>query len=330
MIFAFTITAAPRIYTFGLSVKTVFSLSEHINEADNYLEDATVFSMDENYNEDDDYWDDAEEQILPIYKLDDFFHQFGADIGIYFKNLDTGFVYAFNPDGVFFGASINKAKHALYTYIAAERGYIDMYAVHTFGADDYWGGTGIIRFMPAGTVFTTRELLHHSIVYSDNIAFRMLVRYMNRISFTFHDFTVEIGASTGFTLSDYSHKASAADTAIWFDAVHSYTQSDSNFGHYLLNDLLNTAQYSHPYFTRGDSFGGDGDVNVQLIHSNYPVAQKYGWFTGAFNTAGIVYAPSPFILVIVSGMHEGAHELFEEISWLMNDFNKDFGQMPFK
>ena len=255
------------------------------------------------------------------YHLDAFFSQFGTDIGIYYKNLDTGFVYSFNPGSIFFGASLNKANQALHTFIAAERGYIDMYAVHTFTAEDWWGGTGIIRFMPAGTRFTTRELLHHSIVYSDNVAFRMLARYMERTGFSYRDFVAELGANPGFILDTYSHNTSAADTALWFYAIHNYIRSDSRYGHYLLDDLLNTALYSHPYFTRGYTFGGNSDVNVQFMHSSYPVAQKYGWFNGAFNTAGIVYAPSPFLLVVVSNMHHGAHELFEEISWIMEAFN---------
>jgi beta-lactamase class A len=253
--------------------------------------------------------------------LDDFFNQFGSNIGIFYKNLDTGFTYTYKADTVFFGASLNKANHALHAYMAAERGYIDMYATHTFTANDWWGGTGIIRFMPAGTRFTTRELLHHSVVYSDNVAFRMLARYLENSGFTYRDFVQEIGANPAFILCRYSNNTSAADTALWFNAIREYTASDSRYAHYLLDDLQNTAVYSHPYFTRGGTFGGDSDVNVQFIHASYPVAQKYGWFNGAFNTAGIVYAPSPYILVIISNMDTGAHGLFEEISWMMEAFN---------
>ena len=256
------------------------------------------------------------------YHLDAFFSQFGTDIGIYYKNLDTDFVYSFNSDRVFFGASLNKANLALHTYMAAEQDYINMYAMHTFTAEDWWGGTGIIRFMPAGTRLTTRELLHHSIVYSDNVAFRMLAQYMERTGFSYRNFVDELGANPDFIRCTYSHNTSAEDTALWFYAIHNYLESDSRYGHYLRDDLLNTALYSHPYFTRGYTFGGDSDVNVQFLHSSYPVAQKYGWFNGAFNTAGIVYAPSPYILVIVSNMHHGAHELFEEISWMFEEFNE--------
>jgi len=256
--------------------------------------------------------------------LDAFFSQLGSSIGIYFKNLDTGFVYSHNPDTVFFGASLNKAKHALYIHVAAERGYIDMYAVHTFTADDWWGGTGIIRFMPAGTRLTTRELLRHSVVYSDNVAHRMLARYMARTGFSYRDFVAELGSNPDLIRNIYSHYTTAADSALWFYAIHAYLESGSRYAHYLQYDLLNTALYSHPYFTRGSRFGGDGPIDVRLMHSRYPIAQKYGWAVESFNVAGIVYAGSPFMLVIISDMDNGAHELFNEISLLMQEFNERY------
>lgn len=258
------------------------------------------------------------------YHLDEFFYQFGNNIGIYYKNLETGFTYTANADRVFFGASLNKANVALYTHIAAERGYIDMYAVHTFTANDWWGGTGIIRFMPAGTKLTTRELLYHSIVHSDNVAHRMLARYMNRIGFSYQDFVAELGANPDLIINAYSHNTSARDTAVWFYAMHTYFESSANYGHYLQHDMLNIALYSHPYFTRGTVFGGNDYINVQLMHSDYPIAKKYGWAVSSFNVAGIVYADSPFMLVIVSNMDNGVHDLFEEISWLMQEFNEKY------
>jgi len=256
--------------------------------------------------------------------LESFFSQFGSNLGIYYKNLETGFTYSFNPDRIFFGASVNKATHGLYTYIAAERGYIDMYKQHTFRQSDYWGGSGIIRFMNPGVTFTTRELLHYSVVYSDNIAYRILARYMDTISFSYLDFVQEIGANPRFMLDRYSVNASVYDAALWLYEIQNYFNADNRYSHYFRMDMHNTAVYSHPYFTRGRAFGGPDNINVQFIHSDYPVAQKFGWGISAFNVMAIVDAPSPFILAIFSNMENGAHDLFEEISWLMQEFNERY------
>ena len=263
--------------------------------------------------------------VPPTYGLRELLSPHDQHIGVYFKNLDTGFTFYHNPDRVFFSASINKLMHAFYTYTAAERGYIDMYALHTYRAADYWGGTGIIRFdHQVGTEFTTRELLYYSIVHSDNLAFRMLSRYMERIDFRYSDFMRELGVNYNYILTWYSQNASAGDAAIWLYAIHNYLESDSRYGHYLHDDMQNVALYSHPYFTRGRIWGGSADVNVELLHSDYDIAMKYGWAGTSFNVMGIVHAPSPYMVIILSNMAEGAHDLFEEISWELQAFNRRY------
>jgi len=264
------------------------------------------------------------EVVVPdAYALYDFFAQFGYELAVFYKNLCTGFTFSHNPDRIFFGASLSKINHALYVYNLAENGFIDMYAVHTFTAQDYWGGTGIIRFKPAGTRFTTRELLAHSIIYSCNVAYRMLVRLTAYMAPSYESFARGLGAYTGFVRDVISQNASANDMAVWMYAVHNYLESDSRYGHYLRYDLMNVALTSHPYFTRWyGSFGVGGDVDVSLIQSDYPMARKYGWSINAFHDVAIVYGASPYILVVLTNMDRGAHDLFHEISCLIQEFNR--------
>jgi len=265
------------------------------------------------------------EDIPTVHELDTIFNQFGNNLAVFYKNLVTGNTYMHNPDRIFFGASLSKATHALYVYTLAERGLIDMYAIHTFTAADYWGGTGILRFEPAGTRLTTRELLGHSIVYSCNIAFRMLTRLTSGASLSFNDFAIEIGADTTLTRDIISQNATARDIGVWFYAIFNYFQNPNLYGQYFLYDLLNTAETSHHYFTRWEgSFGVGGDINVSLLQSDYPLARKYGWSTNAFHDAAIVYGESPYILVVLTNMDRGAHDLFKEISCLMQNFNRQF------
>jgi len=267
-----------------------------------------------------------EPEYLPTTSdLDAIFHQFCDNIAVFYKNLFTGYTYMHNPDRVFFGASLSKAVHAFYVYTLAERGWLDMYAIHTFTAEDHWGGTGILRFEPAGTQLTTRELLGHSIVYSCNVSFRMMIRYTANMSFSFSDFVAEIGADSTLTRDIISQNTTARDMGIWFYAIFNYFQAPNRYGQYFLHDLMNTAETSHHYFTRWEgSFGTGGDVNVRLLQSDYPLARKYGWSTNAFHDAGIIYGPSPYILVVLTTMDRGAHELFEEISCLFQSYNRQF------
>lgn len=259
--------------------------------------------------------------------LDEFFSPLGRNIAVFYKNLDTGFTYTHNPERVFFAASLSKSNHAFYTFQLAERGFLDMYETHTYSSGDEWGGTGILRFTPLGTRFTTRELLGLSMQESDNAAFRMLLRLTENAEFTYHQFVEEIGADTRMMLDVFSQNTHARDAGLFMYRIFRYINGSSRYGHYLKYDMLNTAQTSHPHFTRWEGSNGMGDngwgtdVNIQMIRSDYPFARKYGWASGAFHDAGIVYAPSPYIIVILSNIERGAHNLFEEIGWFVQGFN---------
>jgi len=267
--------------------------------------------------------------------LDDFFAPKGRNVAVFYKNLDTGFTYVYNPDRVFFAASLAKSNHALYAYALAELGLLDMRQVHTYTFQDSWGGTGILRFMPFGREFTTRELLGFSIRESDNAAFRMLVRLLEDKVPTYHEFVRQIGADARVIRDVFAQNTHARDAGLWMYAIFNYIESDSRFGHYLKADMLNTAPTSHPYFTRWEGSYGfsrpgvrGGTVDTRMLRANYPIARKYGWAGNSFHDAGIVYAPSPYILVILSNMERGAHDLFAEISWFMQDFNHRFFVAP--
>jgi len=259
--------------------------------------------------------------------LDGFFAPLGRNISVFYKNLDTGFTYVHNPERGFFAASLSKSTHALYTFKLAERGYINMHEIHTYSSADEWGGTGVLRFGPFGVPLTTRDLLGLSIRESDNAAFRMLVRLTRDAPFSYRDFVEEIGAETRNIRDVFSQNTNARDKGRFMYETFRYIEGDGRYAHYFRHDLLNTALTSHPHFTRWYGSNGMGcsgwgtDVNVEMLRADYPIARKYGWSGGAFHDAGIIYAPSPYILVVLSNMERGAHDLFEEISWFVQDFN---------
>jgi len=262
-----------------------------------------------------------------VCQLDAFFRPLGHNVAVFYMNLDTGFTYVHNPGRTFFGASLSKSNHALYTFMLAERGILDMYEVHIYEPRDEWGGTGILRFTPFGTEFTTRDLLGLSIRESDNAAFRMLYRLTHGATPSYHAFVREIGADTRMIRDILAQNTHARDAGLFMYEIWNYIEGESRYGHYLRYDLLNTAQTSHPYFTRWENSHGVGDrgvgteVNIQMLVSDYPVARKYGWGNNAFHDAGIIYAPSPYILVVLTNMTRGAHNLFADVSWFVQDFN---------
>ena len=236
-------------------------------------------------------------------ELDEYLQNYGNSVAVFYMDIQSGFTYMFNPDRVFFSASINKAKHALYLYHLAEQGLLNMSRVHTYTEYDHWEGTGRIQDMEFGSTFTTRELLRRSIRDSDNIAFRMLIRSYGLRGYM--DFVREIGADESLIRNITGSNSTARDAGLWAYAIYQYLISDGAYAQTFKTDLLNT---------------------LTIIRADYPIASKYGWATNAFHDMGIVFADSPYILVILSDMYQnnGAFAPFSRISRKVEEFHRRY------
>ena len=234
--------------------------------------------------------------------LEELMRGYGNTFALFYMDIASGFTFMHNPDRVFSAASVNKIQHALYVYVLAERGDIDLGRVHSFQPGDRRGGTGTIQNMAYGTMFTTRDLLRHSIRVSDNTAFQMLVRAYGLPGYI--DFVREIGANENLVRNIRHSHITARDAGIWALEIYNYLESMGNYSQGFRSDLMNT--------------------NMQIIHSAYPLVNKYGWYTGYFHDLAIVFADSPYILVILSDRPNASFESFRVISLRVQDFHRTY------
>ncbi|MCL2841557.1 MAG: class A beta-lactamase-related serine hydrolase [Defluviitaleaceae bacterium] len=242
----------------------------------------------------------------PTSSLDEHLQRFGNSVAVFYMDIESGFTYMYNADRVFTSASLNKIQHALYLYVLAERGLLDLDRIHTFNPSDYREGTGRMRTRYSfGTQFTTRQLLYYSIRYSDNVAFRILVREYGLTGFL--EFVREIGVDESLVRNLTGANVTARDAGLWMHAVHAYLESDGAYTELFRSDLLNT--------------------NMTLVQANYPVASKYGWAQPSFHEMAIVYADSPYILVILSNLYQGpvgGSSTFANISRRFETFHHEY------
>jgi len=247
-----------------------------------------------------------EPNFMPLTEeLDDILRRHGYNISVYYKNLASGFVYRHNADRVYFAASVTKAFYALYLFQLVEQGILCLDTEHHFTSADFMDGSGIIRERyPVGTAFTLRELLRLNVSYSDNIATLILVREHGAEGF--RHFLTELGGNLyqmGWGIMDFN--MSAEEAGLFLQEVHRYIEEGSEYALALKSDLLNN---QYPF-----------------IVSDYPIASKTGWTSFyAWHDAAIVYAPSPYILVIFTdrgGWTEADFKDFEEISMAFQQFN---------
>jgi len=240
--------------------------------------------------------------------FDAMLRRFGNNIAVYFENLETGFVYTHNANRTFFGASVSKAVYALYIYEKAERGEVDLNSTITFTNADFVGGSGVIRHRySVGRTFTLREILGLNLYESDNIATLMLRRVHGIAGY--RQFVAELGGNTAF-IGDriMNGNLNANEAGRFARAIFNYIESGGRYSEEFRGHLLNN--------------------QFPFIVSDYPVASKTGWTApSAWHDMAIVYAPSPYILVILSardGWRDQDFRDFEEISMAFQQFNNEW------
>lgn len=234
--------------------------------------------------------------------LDHLLASFGEGVSVYYKNLASGFEYVYNGDERYFAASVIKAPYVLYVYTLAQEGKADLNESIVYGSRFYAGGTGEIKNKQTGTAFTVQELLSYAIRYSDNIALRML---MDRYSTDeFAAYAAEWGGNADAIGNVTGADMTAREAGLYAERIYRFIEEGDANGRQFKDDLMSTR---HP-----------------MIRSSYPIARKYGWANRSFHDMAIVYAPSPYILAVLSDHDSGSpadYAMFTEISEVMERFS---------
>jgi len=241
--------------------------------------------------------------VPPSNELDYALRRFGNAISVYYENIDTGHVYVHNAERVYFSASVPKAMLALYIYQKAERGETCLDSVHTYTQADHVGGSGvIIHEHGIGTTFTQGELLRLNLSESDNIATNILRRIHGLEGY--REFVAGFGGNQGFIGSTIMNGSLTANEAgLYAREIYSYIESGGRYSDEFKTHLLNN--------------------QFPFIVSDYPVASKTGWTQSVQHDMAIVYAPSKYILVILTDRNRFnlSESDFAEISMAFQYFN---------
>lgn len=227
---------------------------------------------------------------------------YGEGVSVYYRDLGSGTVYEYQALDKYPAASVIKAPYCMYVYSLVSQGKADLDQTFVYTEEYTQGGTGLIQKMEPGAELTLRQLLALAIRESDNIAFAML-----RKAFP----------ATGY-------KAFAADLGLQFP-------EDIRWATNSLLCARDAGMYMTAIdaFIRSDPHGPDLEYDMRrtkypLIRSSYPIARKYGWMEGAYHDAAIVYAPHPYVLVILSDHDGGTREdraMFADISRLIEQIS---------
>lgn len=213
--------------------------------------------------------------------------EYGHNVAVYFKDLETGLEYVYNPEEKFFIASLVKAPHAMYFYTMAENEQLkleDLIQVTPEMIKSSEENSGKIKEDPdLPRDYSVEELLYYMLRYSDTAAQRILMKQYPVAGYT--EFATGLGLRCPEDIRGItSGNITAVDAGVYLGAMYNYMEN-GQYG----------AEYKEHLF----------HTNNTLIRSAYPVAHKYGWDEGAYHDMAVVYAPHPYLLAILTDKSEG-------------------------
>ncbi len=200
--------------------------------------------------------------------------------GLYVYNLKSQTQYGLHDQEVFPAASLIKLPLLIALYQTAEKSQLNLDELYTLRDADKVEGAGSLQYSKAGTQISFRNLAKLMAKSSDNTAARIVATRLgnDKINSTI--------SQIGMLHTSYKDTTTTpTDTGLLLQKLYQGQLLSSNHTEELLNFLTNT----------------DWE---ELIPTGIPpgirVTHKYASDVGTWSDAGIVYADSPFILVIAS------------------------------
>lgn len=195
--------------------------------------------------------------------------------------ISDGATIAYNANALYRCASSYKAFASLYAYKQVEAGVYDFNTTLTYTSADYYPGSGIIKGSAFGTLYSLKTVADYSITYSDNAAYTMLQRYIDKQQLVAYAASLGCPNYAGFT-SNWPN-VSAIDEAIWWAEIYNYACT-SEYGQQLYNVFLSATNA----------------IIKTALNKEHSVAHKSGSMSYYYHDAGIVHSEDPYLLVVLT------------------------------
>ena len=231
-----------------------------------------------------------------------------SNISIWYENMETGWYWSHDDRRVYFAASILKALFAMELYMRAERGELNTDTRFVFREQDSWEAPGFLHwYNDIGRYFAVRDLIRWNVSHSDCSATRILARNLGVDGVRYLAET--LGAErTRIGNVVVNSEVSARDAGLFMRAIYEFIKTDTFYAQELHSALKNNR---NPFIASG---------------SGYPIASKTGWTRmEAWHDTAIVYAESPFVLVILTDRHGWSDRDFADfarITEIFENFNR--------
>ncbi|CDM68245.1 putative membrane protein [Clostridium bornimense] len=231
--------------------------------------------------------------------------EYGDSIGLTFYDIKTKRTISFNGDKTFIAASTSKVPLNMLLLNKVASGEIKEDTTVKYTDEDYEGGAGILQSQDLSSPIDIFTLSKYSIIYSDNIATKMISNLMGGKDIVYKQYDDILGYE-----ADHTDNAITANDAAQYLKVLYFNKDDNPYYDSLLNNMKNTV-----YHDRIDKY-----IDQSLV------AHKIGDYETYVNDIAIVYANAPYILTIYTNNVVNAKEIIAETSQIIFDYqnNREF------
>ena len=212
------------------------------------------------------------------------------------KDLDTGFEYALNEDGMFASASLVKIPIMADCLLCVKQGRIRLDELVKLKKSDKTSGSGDLESAPAGTMYTVDNLIGLMIYNSDNTASNMLINLLgiDHCNSLFKEFGLK-NTNLSRMIADYRSRKKG---------IENYTTASDMA--VMLEDIYRGRLISPEMSERSLEVLKKQHLRDRIpryLPQEIAVAHKTGLENGVCHDVGIVYTPKGDFLICVLTKH---------------------------
>ena len=230
----------------------------------------------------------------PLSDLEDYLAPFLEQYGLNENNFAMGYCFTGSGDTWYFNGEKLMTGGSLYKLPLNMR-ITEKIQEGVFSESDWVGG------------HTLAEAQYLSMVHSDNAVSQAMQKFL-------------VGYSSGYY---YAYRQEIAKYSGDFleDIPPEYYYDNYFSAEFMINTLSYLYDHSDQFSTiLGYMEEAQPDDYFNYCGVDYPVAHKYGFYDGYINDAGIIYTPTPFLLVAFTYNLGCSEEVLGELCSLMCDY----------
>ena len=238
-------------------------------------------------------------------RLHELIDQTAGIVGLSYYCLTTGRQIEINADETFFAASTIKLPTHMMIAELVQAGSLSWYEYLTFTPEYFMDGSGVLQYdIRSGDTFTVAELMRYSIVYSDNIAHRLL-------------------------LNTFSQRYELTESLF-----ERYLPGESILGRSIITPNQLTEVFKILYRGRG-YVAGYRQILEYMMNTSWTdrfatamvdgyVAHTPGWTFPYSHDSGIFFTRYPYILVIMTSGVPSASDFLSDVSDIVFELHYEF------